>query len=154
MKHPYICIVYVKHPIKQYTGILGTIDLHTIQILLVGGKYLIEEQYMGTDPVEWYTTILEQQDIFIRQGKQQSWKGQRILWLEVNDERTPMSEFPTAKDLQPSDTESLAWKTFLYPCHAGTTKECLGFAVSARETVLQTTKQPLYLDTVLDAILG
>jgi len=153
MKQTYICIVYVKHPARQFSGILGEIDLYKVQILLVGGKQLIEEDYSGSDPIKWYKDVLEEQDIFIRQGKQQKWKGQHILWMEVDIEKTPIHEFTSSKDLQDGDTETLAWKAFLYPCHSGTTKECLGFAVSARETALQAIKQPIYLDTVLQAIL-
>jgi len=150
----YTFIVYAKDPPKIFSGILGEIDLHTLQFLLVGGKYSIEETYSGTDPTEWYTGILEQQDIFIVQGKQQKYKGETFIWLEVDLERTPIQEFTSWKDLSDSDEETLAWRTFYYPCYKGTVKECLGFAISAREIYLQKNKRTLQLNTVIDAILS
>jgi hypothetical protein len=153
MKNKYTYIIYVKEPLKQFSGILGSIDLYKIHFLLVGGKYLIEETYTGADPVGWYKEILEQQEIYIQQDKQQKWKGNTVIWLEVDSSKTPINEFTSWKDLDPTDTETLAWKTIYYPCESGTSKECLGFAVSAREIPLQSTKQPLMLNTVLDAIL-
>jgi hypothetical protein len=154
MKGTYTFLVYAKAPPKQFSGILGEIDLHAIQFLLMGGKYSIEETYSGSNPVEWYTDILEQQGIFVSQGKQQKFKGETFIWLQVDLERTPIEEFTSWSELDPSDNETLAWRTFYYPCHKGTTKECLGFAISAREIFLQKTKRVLQLSTVLDAILS
>ena len=37
MKRKYSFIIYAKDPPKQFTGILGTIDFHVIQLLLVSG---------------------------------------------------------------------------------------------------------------------
>jgi hypothetical protein len=154
MKSKYVFIVYAKDRPTQYSGILGSIDLYKIQLLLLGGKYLLEESHDGPDPITWYRGILEQQDIYIHQGKQQVWKGQTIIWMEVDTEKTVISEFTAWNELEKTDTESLAWKTFLYPCQAGTTKECLGFAVSARELAMQQVSKPIMLHTVLDAILA
>jgi len=154
MKGLYTFLVYAKGPPRQFSGILGDIDLHAIHFLLMGGNYSIEETYSGSNPVEWYTDILEQQGIFVVQGKQQKFKGETIIWLEVDLERTPIEEFTAWSELDPSDMETLAWRTFYYPCHKGTTKECLGFAISAREICLQKNKQTLRLNTVLDAILS
>jgi len=154
MNRIYTFIVYAKAPPKQFSGILGEIDLHAIQFLLVGGKYSIEETYAGSDPVEWYSEILEQQGIIVSQGKLQKYKGETFIWLQVDLERTPIEEFTSWSELDPSDTETLAWRTFYYPCYKGTTKECLGFAISAREIYLQKTKRVLQLNTVLDAILS
>jgi hypothetical protein len=154
MNRQYTFLVYAKAPPKHFSGILGEIDLHAIQFLLMGGKYSIEETYSGSNPVEWYIDILEQQGIFVSQGKQQKFKGETFIWLQVDLERTPIEEFTSWSELDPNDTETLAWRTFYYPCHAGTTKECLGFAISAREIFLQKTKKTLRLNTVLDAILS
>jgi hypothetical protein len=153
MKSKYVFIVYAKDAPKQYNGILGSIDLYKIQLLLHGGKYLLEEMYDGKDPVGWYKDILEKQDIFIHQGKQQVWKGQTIIWFEVDTTKTVISEFTAWNELDKTDTESLAWKPYLYPCQSGTTKECLGFAVPARELAMQTCSKPIMLRTILDAIL-
>jgi hypothetical protein len=159
MKGTYSFIVYAKDPPKSFHGILGSIDFHVLQLLLVGGKYIIEEQYSEKDPIKWYTSILEEQGIHIIQGKQQTYKGHVYIWLEVDTAKTPIQEFTSWKELDPSDTESLAWKSFYYACHAGTTKECIGLAVVAREIPLESVKsrkgkEPMYLNTVFDAILN
>jgi len=146
-------IVYAKQPPKQFTGILGSITLHKFQFLLAGGKYCIEETYTGANPAEWYTKILGEQDIVIRASQTQTIRGQIHVWLEVDPEQTPIDEFTIWTDLPANDTETLAWRTFYYPCTTGTTTECLGLAVKARETALTQGKHPIMLQTVLDAIL-
>jgi hypothetical protein len=153
MKGKYLFLIYAKDPPKQFTGILGTIDFHIIQLLLAGGKYLIEESYSEKDPIAWYTGILEQQGIYVIQGKQQQFKGQIIIWMEVDTLRTNIQEFTSWKELDPSDIESLAWRSFYYTCEAGTSKECLGLAVVAREFPLQPTKNPIVLQHVFDAMI-
>ena len=153
MKQRYSFLVYGKRAPRKFSGIIGGIELHTVHLLLVGGKYILEEQYTGKNPIEWYTDILGQQGIIILQGKQQNWKGQKIIWLEVDLDKTPIHEFTSWKDIESNDTESLVWKTFQYPCQEGSTKECLGFAICARDIPLQSSSTPIMLDTVLDAIL-
>jgi hypothetical protein len=154
MKHDKVrFIVYARQDPKRFTGILGEIDLHKIQFLLAGGKYIIEETYTGENPAEWYTKVLSEQDIIIRASQEQTVKGNRLVWLEVDAEKTPIDEFTVWTDLPASDNETLAWRPFLYPCTAGTNKECLGLAVKARETPLTQDKHPIMLHAVLDAIL-
>jgi hypothetical protein len=149
-------IVYSKAPVKQFTGILGTVDLQCVWFLLSGGKTLIEETYEGTDPVGWYKNVLEQQDMIVCSSKQQKYKGQTYIWLEIDYEKTPIQEFITWRDISATDKETLAWRPFWIPCDTGSSKECLGFAVRNRELSLQgpQQKQPIFLQTVLDAILG
>ena len=156
MKHTVLFIVYAKPPSKRFTGILGEIDLYKIQFLLAGGKQLIQEMYDGSDPAAWYTKVLEDQDIIISASKTQKHKGHTLVWLEVDAEKTPIHEFTIWSDLPSNDTVTLAWRTFYYPCLTGIlpVKECLGLAVKARETVLFPGKQPIMLNTVLDAILS
>jgi hypothetical protein len=152
MKHTFI--IYTKPKIRHFNGILGEIDMFTTQLLLAGGKYLIEETYPGKDPVEWYVKTLAEQDIIVSASKQQKYKGQNYIWLEIDPEKTPVHEFASWKDIDAKDMDTLAWRKVLYPCSSGTTKECLGLAVVAREICL--TKKgdsPLYLANVLDAIL-
>ena len=154
MKHATVrFIVYARHPPKQFSGMLGTIDFHKLQFLLAGGKYLIEETYTGADPASWYTKVLGEQDIFICASQTQIIKGKTLVWLEVDAEKTPIDEFTIWTDLPSNDTETLAWRPFFYPCTTGTTKECLGLAVKARETALTQDNHPIMLQTVLDAIL-
>ena len=158
MKHTVLFIVYAKSPPKRFSGILGEIDLYKIQFLLAGGKQLIQESYDGQDPATWYTKVLEEQDIIIAASKTQKIKGHTLVWLEVDAEKTPIHEFTIWTDLPANDNETLAWRPFYYSCttQSGSepVKECLGLAVKARETVLFPGKQPILLNTVLDAILG
>ncbi len=156
MKHTVLFIVYAKPPPKRFTGILGELDLYKIQFLLAGGKHVIQETYDGADPATWYTKVLEEQDILISTTKTQKFKGHTLVWLEVDAEKTPIHEFTIWSDLPANDNDTLAWRTFYYPCTTGVSevKECLGLAVKARETVLFPGKQPILLSTVLDAILS
>lgn len=145
-------IVYARPPVKTFSGILGDIDLHCIWFLLSGGKTIIDETYDGSDPIGWYKNVLEEQEMFVKETKQQKFKGSTYIWLEIDTERTAIHEFTSWKELDTKDTETLAWRPFWVPCEHGTTKECLGFAVPAKEFSLSK-KTPLMLQTVLDAIL-
>jgi hypothetical protein len=145
-------LVYGVEQPKSFKGILGQINLYTVHLLLQGGKTLIEEIYNGDDPVEWYTKTLEEQEIYVQASKVQTYKGQTIIWLEVDTTKTPVHEFTSWLELPENDTETLAWHTIHYPCSAETGKECLGLATAAKEIPLQTTKHPLTLQQVLDAV--
>jgi hypothetical protein len=153
MKQTYTYLLYACPPPKRMSGLLGEIDLYSIQMLLQAGKYLIEEKYDGPDPIGWYVQYLAEQGIIIRSTKTQQFKKKNYIWLEVDYEQTPISEFTQWLDLDPSDTETLAWRCVWYPCTAGTSKECLGFAVAAREVPLQTCQNPLTIGDVCSAIL-
>jgi hypothetical protein len=145
-------LIYTKPISRQFSGILGEFNLYTIHFLLAGGKYLIEEKYDGSDPVSWYTEILKQQDIIVSASKQQKYKGTNYIWLEVDPEKTPISEFMSWTEVDSNDLETLAWRTIYYPLKNG--KECLGLAVKACETSFTPpNKDPLPLTTILDAIL-
>ena len=154
MKHTYTFIIYSKSVVKTFKGILGDIDVFTTHLLLAGGKYLIEEAYTGQDPIEWYSKTLQEQDIIVTASKQQKYKGQTYIWLEIDPEKTPIREFASWQEVDAKDMETLAWRKIVYPCTAGTTKECLGLAVVAREVCLtKSGRTPLYMSNVLDAIL-
>lgn len=153
MKNKYTFIIYTKPKAKQFSGILGEIDVYRFQLLLAGGKYIIEEQYQEKDAIKWYISILEQQGIIVANSKQQKYKGDIYIWLEVDSEKTPISEFTMWNELDKEDNESLAWKTFYYPCKANTNTECLGFGIVARETIVSAPKRsPIYLNEVFDGI--
>ena len=145
-------LVYGVEAPKSFKGILGQLNLFTVHLLLQGGKTLIEEAYAGDDPVEWYTKTLEEQEIYVQASKQQSYKGQTIIWLEVDTVKTPIHEFTAWSELPESDTETLAWRSIWYPCSVESGKECLGLATAAKDIPLQTTKHPLTLQQVLDAV--
>lgn len=153
MKQRYTFIIYAREAAKEYNGILGQFILHSVQLLLAGGKILIEEEYDGTDPIEWYRNVLAEQDIVVKESKQQGFKGKQYIWLEVDAQQTPIHEFTTWKELSEEDTESLAWRQVWYPIQPSTGKECLGFAVSANEIRLQSKQNGLTMKDVLDAIL-
>ena len=153
-KSRYTFIIYTTPRKATFTGILGKFDLYTIQFLLAGGKYLIEEEYTGKDPAEWYAQTLKEQDIIVISSKQQKFKGLNYVWLEVDPVETPLHEFTVWADVPESDTDTLAWRKIMYPCSVNTNTECLGFTVVTRELNLaEPKKQPMYLNTVLDAIL-
>jgi hypothetical protein len=154
MKPSYTFIIYTKPSVRSFQGILGAIDVFTTHLLLAGGKYLIEESYSGSDPIKWYMETLKEQDIHVSASKQQKYKGQQYIWLEVDPNKTPIDEFTSWQEVEKTDTETLAWRKIIYPCTGGTTKECLGLAVAAREICLTKKGQsPLYLTNVLDAVL-
>jgi hypothetical protein len=116
-----------------FQGILGEIDFYTIEFLFAGGKYIIEEQYDGKDPVSWYTKILEEQDIFVKSSKKIKFKNKQAIYLEIDSVKTPISEFTTYLEVDDKDESTLAWRKIHFPCSRGTDKECLGLAVVARE---------------------
>lgn len=154
-KHRYTFIIYSKPSIKKFSGILGEIDLITIYFLLVGGKYLIQEEYVGDNPIEWYTNTLKEQDIYVISSKQQKYKGSQYIWLEIDPEKTPISEFTMWTDVSNNDTDTLAWRKIIYVCDSVTKKECLGLSVVAKEmNMVESNKPPIYLNTILNAIIS
>jgi hypothetical protein len=155
MKHTYTFIFYTPPKMKKFNGILGEIDLYHIQLLLAGGKYLVEEQYDGEDPVKWYTEIMKDQSIYISNSKIQTYKGKKYIWMEIDAEKTPIEEFMTADQVTEGDMDVLAWKTFYIPCTAGTKTECLGLGVVAREHCMtEPDKTQVMLSSLLDGILS
>jgi hypothetical protein len=154
-KNQYTFIIYAPPEKRRFSGILGEIDLYKVYLLLAGGKYVIEESYSGKDPIEWYCNILKEQEIYIRDSKIQKNKGNTYVWLQVDTGKTQIEEFTFWDELSSEDTNTLAWRTYLYPCEADRTKECLGLGVIAQETRLTEKKEsPLYLNEVLDAIFS
>jgi hypothetical protein len=155
MKDAYTFVFYTPPVLKKFNGILGEIDLYHVSLLLAGGKYLVEEQYDGNDPIEWYTNIMKEQGIFISNSKTQTYKGKKYIWMEIDAEKTPVDEFMTWQQISPNDTDNLAWRTFYVPCAEGTKTECLGLGVVAREkNMTEPNKQPIKLSTLLDGILS
>jgi hypothetical protein len=155
MKSTYLFIIYGTPEVRKFNGILGEIDFYTFQFLLAGGKYLVEEEYNGKDPVAWYKNVLEEQDIFVKNTNKQKFKNKNIIWLEVDTSKTPIHEFTSYSDLDEKDESTLAWRKIYFPCSANTSKECLGLAVVAREIPLSPkNKHGIYLFEVLHAILS
>ena len=153
MKDKYYFIIYARKPTHHFSGILGEIEMHNIQFLFAGGKYIIEEEYDGDDPIRWYKSVLEEQGIYVMEHKQQIYKKKNYIWFEIDTGRTNIAEFTQASEIEEEDTETLGWRSIHYPCFAGTKKECLGFAVSARDECVQRDTKALKMIDVLEAIL-
>lgn len=158
MKRLYTFVVYTKNKPKEFTGIFGPFTLYCPCFLLVGGKRLPTEQFEGTaeQARDWYCKHLESQGMVLRSSK----VAEGRIWIEVDGENTDISEFTLAEELEPGDTETLAWWRTYYPCSKSDDsntkrKECLGFGVVTREIQLSSsTKYPLSLDTAIQFILS
>jgi hypothetical protein len=127
MKSVYSFIVYAKEQPKQFSGILGDIDLYPIHILLLGGTQLPQEEFNGnvTKAAQWYTSYLHDNDVTVRHVKTTG----KLLWFEVDLLKTEMNQFTYYHELEKGDTETIVWRTFWYPCTKGTVRECLGLAI-------------------------
>ena len=69
--------------------------------------------------------------------------------VEIDLTQTNLDEYLSCRDLEPTDKESLAWRTFWLPCHDGSAQECLGLAVKNREFRLGTTCAQTVLTRIL-----
>ncbi len=146
-------VVYAKEPPKQYTGLLGELDVHVIHLFLVGGEQGIVEQ-SHKNPVKFYTEFLEEQDMVIKSARIDTTKPYARVYIEIDAEQTNLEEYTQARDCDPKDKDVLAWKTFWVTCQKGTTTECLGLgAVASKKTLFQG-KHPLYLQTLFNTILS
>lgn len=152
MKQQVQYIVYAKESPKTYSGLIGEIDMHVIHLLLIGGKQGIVEYIDNKDPVKFYTEFLKEQDMYIKKTSTQVVQGVKRVWIEIDLEKTDLSEFTQWRDCAANDTDTLAWKTYWYPCTKGTTQECLGLAVVSNETPLFQGKS-LTLHKVFQTIL-
>ena len=154
MKHQVQCIIYAKEQPKKFSGILGEIDLHTIHLFLVAGHQGIQETITVNNPIDFYTTFLRDQDIIVKSTRMEQLTDIKRIWIEVDSEKTPISEYTQWNQCTPTDTDTLAWKQYWIPCTAGTKKECLGMAVAAAEQKLFSGKAPLSYQAVFSTILA
>ena len=148
MARMYSFLVYVRHPVKTFTGILGTFQFHTFSFLLAGGSKILMESFEGTptEALAWYCENLREQGMIVKGSK----IAHGCLWVEI-DASTPLDEFLWVHELESGDTTSLAWRRVSYPLMNG--KECLGFAVSHKEFLLGShTKGPITMDAVLQTL--
>lgn len=146
-------IIYAKEPPKKFTGILGDIDLHVIHLFLIAGSQGITEMLEPKEALSYYTNFLQEQDMTIKSSRSEIVNGQRRIWIEVDSEKTPISEYTQWNQCTPKDTDVLAWKPFWYSCTSGTTKECLGLAVAANEQFLFLGKSSLSYQAAFSIIL-
>ena len=149
----YSFIVFAKEPPRSFNGILGNIDMYTIHLLLAGGKTILQESFNGTaqEASKWYMKHMKEQGIECRS----SVIVNSTIWMEVDLDKTNIEEFTMAYELGNSETvesnndDTLAWRTFWYPCTAGTKIECLGFAVKTLEYKISNVSLESILKTIL-----
>jgi len=143
----YSFIVYAKEAPRRFNGILGEIDLYTIHLLLAGGKSILQESFEGTaeEAHQWYVSHMKEQGIVCTSSQIVN----STVWMEVDLGQTNLEEFTMEHELEKDDTESLAWRTFWYPCTGGTKIECLGFAVNTLEYTISNVPLETILKTVL-----
>jgi len=133
MKQTVQYIIYCAPPPKQHVGLLGNLDTYTVYLLLIGGHTGIQENIdTTTDPITFYTSILEEQGMTVKSTINQKLKEVQRVWIEI-DPSTNIQEYTQWNELDRGDNETLAWKPFLVPCLEGTKKECLGLSVVAKE---------------------
>lgn len=148
MTRIYSFLVYLRHPPKSVTGILGTFQFHSFSFLLAAGKRILTEPFEGTptEALAWYCDNLREQGMTVVSSR----IADGSLWIEVSPD-TPLDEYLTAEEVEETDTETLAWRRVWYPVADG--KECLGFAVSHKEFVLGShTKGQITMDAVLQTL--
>jgi hypothetical protein len=132
-KHTYY-VVAVEPP-KKVTGIIGALDIYVAHILLENGSSPPQELCRpGVDPIAWYRSHLESQDIYTSGGEAFG-PSESIIYVDIA--KTNVDEFMNVRGLSPAELEgSMAWRSFIIPCHAGTTKEALGFWVCAQKEMI------------------
>jgi hypothetical protein len=143
----YSFIVYAKEPAKSFKGILGEIDLYTIHLLLTGGNTILQEKFTGTaeEARKWYIQHMKDQGIVCNSSQ----IVKSTIWMEVDLKNTSLEEFTMAHELEKGDTDTLAWRTFWYPCTKGTKIECLGFAINTLEYKISNVSLEAILKTIL-----
>ena len=151
MKQTIQYIIYSIGPPKNYTGLLGNLDMYTVYLLLLGGSSGIEETIENTKPVEFYTNILKEQDMVIKSTQLEKIKDIKRVWIEIDSELTNIQEYTQWRDV--TDSETLAWKPYLIPCLEGTKNEALGLNVMAKETLIFKGKHKISVHDITSAIL-
>ena len=116
-------IVAVETP-KTFTGIIGPLDVYTVHFLLTDGKSTLKS-YSNESQI---ANELAEQGISIRQISPIG-PGEHIIYVDTD--RTNIAEFSNWKSTD--DPTALTWRSYIYPCHKGTVKEALGFAVCAKK---------------------
>ena len=152
MKQTIQYIIYCIEPVKKFNGLLGPLDTYVVNLLLLGGSKGIEENVNTKKPVEWYVDILKEQDMIIKSTQHEKLKGIQRIWIEI-DHKTPIHEYTSWKDVDPNDTETLAWKPFWIPCLEGTVQESIGLSVVSKETLIFSGKYKVSLQDILTTVL-
>jgi len=153
MKQTVQYIIYCVPPPKKHVGLLGNLDTYTAYLLLIGGTQGVQENIdVITNPVEFYTNILDEQGMIIKSSFNQKLKEIQRVWIEI-DPATNIQEYTQWNELDPKDNETLAWKPFLFPCLEGTKKECLGLSVVAKEKYIFEGKYKASVHDILSTLI-
>jgi len=151
MKQTIQYIIYSVGPPKKHTGILGNLDTYTVYLLLLGGKEGIEEHIETTQPIEFYTSILKEQDMVIKSTQHETLKGVIRVWIEIDSEITNIHEYTQWRDA--TEPGTLAWKPYIFPCLEGTKKEALGLTIGAKEALIFKGKHKVSVYDIISTVL-
>jgi hypothetical protein len=151
MKQTIQYIIYSVGPPKKYTGLLGNLDTYTVNLLLLGGKDGIQETIETSTPIEFYTDILKQQDMVIKSTQLEKLKGVSRVWIEIDSEKTNIQEYAQWRDV--IDPETLAWKSYIFPCIEGSKNEALGLSVIAKETMIFKEKHRVSVYDIINTVI-
>jgi len=101
MKQTVQYIIYCVPPSKKHSGILGNLDTYTVYLLLIGGKKGIEETIdKKTNPIDFYTNILKEQDMTIKSSFTQTLKDIKRVWIEIDSASTDIKEYTQWNELE------------------------------------------------------
>ena len=133
-KHTYYVVAI--DPPKKVTGIIGPLDLYVIHILLENGNTPPQENTKADtkDQITWYREHLKTQGIIIHASEPVD-ADSSILYVDMKE--TNIDEFMNVRGLSAEELEgTIAWRSFMIPCHAGTAKEALGLWVCAQKEMI------------------
>lgn len=133
-KHTYY-VVAIESP-KKVTGIIGPLDIYTVHLLLENGTSPPQENTRPDteDQITWYRTHLETQEIFTLGGHSMD-STSSIVYVDTG--KTNIDEFTNVRGLKEEELAgTIAWRSFIIPCHAGTAKEAIGFWVCAQKEMI------------------
>jgi hypothetical protein len=121
------CLVFAREaPLKFTGGLLGPIDMHSINFLVDSKGHLLKEPAeRAEENIKAICDGMNYPIISINLYKS-------LLVVEVDLSDNPIYEQMNWRDIKETDTTSLAWRTIQYPTTAGTTNECLGFSAAAK----------------------
>jgi len=125
------CIIFSRKQPTSFKGILGPIDLCAIHLLVDGTGKLLQEVGSTKEVEIKIRNMCESQDLPVKEFLVHK---NNLLTFEVDSTNNSIDEQTSWRDTTSKD--DLCWRTVFYPCVAGTTKECLGFAQAASKDSL------------------
>lgn len=120
------CLVFAKEEPLKFNGLLGPIDLYSINFLVDSKGHLLKEPAdKAEDNIKAICDGMNYPIISIKLYKS-------LLVVEVDLSDNPIYEQMNWRDIKETDTTALAWRTIHYPTTSGTVNECLGFSAAAK----------------------